>query len=96
MTLSAAAPGPLSVEYLGETRIAKLDWRTPELQSTGLPPLIRPILPAIRDEIGIAAVPHLGYRRRGVSLLPKLFFRPVKSLSEAGFAVVKPGAVLMS
>jgi tRNA(Ile)-lysidine synthase len=96
VTLPAAAAGPLSVDYLGEGVTAKLDWQTTELQGIGLPPLIRPILPAIRDENGIAAVPHLGYRRRGVSLLPKLVFRPVKSLSEAGFAVVKPVAVLMS
>ncbi len=95
VTLPETAAGSLAVDYLGEGGITKLDWRAPALRGIRLPPLIRPILPAIRDENGIAAVPHLGYRRRGVRLLPKLIFRPVKSLSEAGFAVVKPGAVLM-
>ena len=96
VALPANPAGPVTLGYLGESGVAELDWRTPELRRVGLPPLIRPILPALRDEKGIAAVPHLGYRRRGVSPLPKLVFRPVKSLSDAGFAVVKPDALLMS
>ena len=54
----------------------------------GLPRLLYPVLPAFRDEQGLAAVPHLGYRRAGVAALPRLFFRPVNSLTRAGFTVV--------
>jgi tRNA(Ile)-lysidine synthase len=96
VALPATAAGPLTLDYLRETGVAELDGRALQPRRVGLPPLIRPILPALRDQAGIAAVPHLGYRREGVFVLPKLVFRPVKSLSDAGFAVVKPGALLMS
>jgi tRNA(Ile)-lysidine synthase len=96
VALPATAAGPVTIDYLDEIGASELHGRAPELPRTGLPPLVRPILPALWDEDGIAAVPHLGYRREGVSLLPELVFRPVKSLSDAGFAVAKPGALLMS
>ncbi len=96
VALPATATGPVTLDYLREIGVAELGSRGPELPSTGLPLLVRPILPALWDENGIAAVPHLGYRREGVCLLPQLVFRAVKSLSDAGFAVVKPGALLMS
>jgi tRNA(Ile)-lysidine synthase len=94
--LPATAVGPVTLDYLREIGIAELKGRAPEPRRTGLPRLIRPILPALWDEEGIAAVPHLGYRREGVSVLPRLDFRPVKSLSDAGFAVAKSGALPMS
>ena len=94
--LTAAAAGPVTLNYLDEIGVAELNGRAPVLPRAGLPLLVRPILPALWDKDGIAAVPHLGYRREGVCLLPELVFRPVKSLSDAGFAVVKPGALLMS
>jgi tRNA(Ile)-lysidine synthase len=78
----------VSLGYLGRAGSAELERRAPELRRAGLPLLLQPILPALRDEAGLAAVPHLGYRREGATLLPKLVFRPVKSLSDAGFAVV--------
>jgi len=53
-----------------------------------LPRLLHPVLPALWDEKGLAAVPHLGYRRPGVEGLPRLSFRPAKALSSAGFTVV--------
>ncbi len=79
--------GSFTLGYLGRDGVAELALRAPGLRHAGLPPLVRPILPALRDEDGIAAVPHLGYRREGVAVLPKLVFRPLKSLSDAGFAV---------
>jgi tRNA(Ile)-lysidine synthase len=96
VALPATAAGPVTLDYLHEIGVAELDGRAVELTHTGLPLLVRPILPALWDEDGIAGVPHLGYRREGVPLLPELVFRPVKTLSDAGFAVVKPGALLMS
>lgn len=80
-------PGSFTLGYLGRAGVAELALRAPGLQQVALPPLVRPILPALRDEDGIVAVPHLGYRREGAAVLPKLVFRPVKSLSDAGFAV---------
>lgn len=88
VALPVTAAGPVTLDYLREIGVAELNGRAPELPRTGLPLLVRPILPALWDEDGIAAVPHLGYRRKGVGLLPELVFRPVKSLSDAGFAVV--------
>ncbi len=95
------ATGSLTLGYLGHEGVAELASRSPGvrwpgLRGTGLPPLARPILPALRDENGIAAVPHIEYWREGAALLPKIVFRPVKSLSDAGFAVVKSGMHLMS
>ncbi|HTV45137.1 MAG TPA: tRNA lysidine(34) synthetase TilS [Stellaceae bacterium] len=58
------------------------------LRRSALPPLAHAVLPVLRDAAGIAAIPHIGYRRAGVGDLPRLVFRPVKSLSGAGFAVV--------
>lgn len=60
-----------------------------------LPPAARPTLPALRDAIGLAAVPHLGYRRDGLAAGAAaalagaiLFFRPTRPLARAGFTVV--------
>lgn len=53
-----------------------------------VPPLVDPTLPALWDEEGLAAVPHLGYRRAGVGALPLLLFGPANALTDAGFTVV--------
>ncbi len=53
-----------------------------------LPRLVFPVLPALWDDEGLAAVPHLGYRRPGVGVLPQLSFRPANPLTSAGFTVV--------
>jgi hypothetical protein len=52
------------------------------------PRLLLPIFPVIWDENGMAAVPHLGYRRERIGALPRIVFRPVNTLTQAGFAVV--------
>ena len=88
IALPATAAGPLTLDYLGAAGAALLGRRMRRQPPAGLPPLVHPILPALRDETGILAVPHLGYRRDGTGRLPKLVFRPVQSLSDAGFAVV--------
>jgi tRNA(Ile)-lysidine synthase len=54
----------------------------------GLPRLIYPVLPALWDDEGLAAVPHLGYRRPGVGALPSLSFHPANPLTRARFTVV--------
>jgi tRNA(Ile)-lysidine synthase len=55
----------------------------------GLPRRVRPVLTALWDQEGLAAVPHLGYRRDGVvGVPPSLFFHPVNPLAQPGFTVV--------
>jgi len=60
----------------------------PRLRRDCLPRLLLPILPIVWDEDGIAAVPHLGYRREGVDAMLQVVFRPVNPLTQAAFAVV--------
>jgi tRNA(Ile)-lysidine synthase len=88
VTLPPAAAGPITLDYLGEAGVAEFERRAPGLRRAGLPLLLHPILPALWDKDGLAAVPHLGYRREGAPMLPEIAFRPVKSVSDAGFAVV--------
>ena len=80
--------GPFTIGYLGLPETPSLDRRTPHLRRASLPRLLLSILPGVWDEKGIAAVPHLGYRREGVVGLPQIVFRPVNPLTQAGFAVV--------
>jgi tRNA(Ile)-lysidine synthase len=79
---------PFTIGYLGLAGAARLDLGTPQLTQAGLPRLLLPVLPAVWDEEGVAAVPHLGHRREGVAALPQIVFRPVNALTQAGFAVV--------
>ncbi len=78
----------LTIGYLGLARFARFDGSALPLKRGPLPRLLFPILPAAWDEDGIAAVPHLGYRRQGISALPHFVFRPANPLTAAGFAVV--------
>ena len=85
--------GPFSIGYLGGgypgfPEIRRLDRRMPQLGRARLPPLLFPVIPAVWDEEGIAAVPHLGYGREGITELPEVVFHPVTPLTQAGFAVV--------
>jgi tRNA(Ile)-lysidine synthase len=75
--------GPFTIGYLGLVGAPRVDRRIPQL-----PRLLLPVIPAVWDEQGIAAVLHLGYRREGVVGLPQVVFRPVNPLTQAGFAVV--------
>jgi tRNA(Ile)-lysidine synthase len=77
-----------TIDYLGPSGVSQLYRLTPQLQRGALPRLLLPVFPAVWDENGIAAVPHLGYRREGVGALPEVVFEPVNPLTSAGFAVV--------
>src|SRR4029077_703819 len=83
----AAMPG-LALGYLGQRGI--IGNRTPLADREGrdLPRLVYPVLPALWDEAGVVAVPHLGYSRPGAATLPTLAFRPLNPLSLAGVTVV--------
>jgi tRNA(Ile)-lysidine synthase len=89
--LAVAAPGGFMLGYVGQRNGVGVE--RPPAQSSGdgdgdLPRLVRPVLPALWDGEGLAAVPHLGYRRRGLGTLPRLSFRPANPLTGAGFTVV--------
>ena len=56
--------------------------------SVDLPRLLWPAVPAIWDDNGLAAVPHLGFTRPDCDPLPRLEFRPENPLSRAAFTVV--------
>jgi tRNA(Ile)-lysidine synthase len=85
--LPPTATGVVTVGYLGRSGVVALNRHWREMRR-GLPRLIYPILPAVWDEEGIAAVPHLGYRREGAAALPEFSFRPINPLTRAGFTVV--------
>ena len=86
--LAATAPGGFMLGYLGQSGAAAAPKHRTGRGTGGLPPLVHPVLPALWDEAGLAAVPHLGYRRAGVGLLPRLFLRAARPLTQAGFTVV--------
>ena len=88
IALPATAPGAVTIGYLGQSGVVALHRQQPEQRRDGLPRLLYPILPAVRDAEGIAAVPHLGYRRRPDAAVPEFSFRPTHPLTRAGFTVV--------
>jgi tRNA(Ile)-lysidine synthase len=87
VVLPPTATGAVTVGYLGRSGVVALNRHWREMHR-GLPRLIYPILPAVWDQEGIAAVPHLGYRREGAASLPEFSFRPINPLTRAGFTVV--------
>jgi tRNA(Ile)-lysidine synthase len=88
VALPATAPGAVTVGYLGHSGVVALNRQQPEQRRGSLPRLLYPILPAVWDAEGIAAVPHLGYRRRRDATLPEFSFGPIHPLTRAGFTVV--------
>ena len=79
---------PLMLGCLGPDGVVELRRRAALAQTRHPPPLVYPVLPALRDQNGLAGVPSLGYRREPAIKLPSLAFRPVNRLSHASFAVV--------
>ena len=89
--LAPSGPHGLTLGYLGRTRTpasARPIDVAMERRAGDLPRLIYPVLPALWDAEGLAAIPHLGYRRRGMGVPLQLFFRPANPLTQAGFTVV--------
>jgi tRNA(Ile)-lysidine synthase len=82
--LSPDAVGGLMLGYLGQyagVRPASGFGRV-------LPPLVHSVLPAFWDAEGVASVPHLGYARPGMPVLPQLSFQPIRPLIPPSFTVV--------
>jgi len=84
----ANATSAITVGYLGRSGVIDLNRLEPRRRYCDLPRLVHPVLPAVWDNRGIAAVPHLGYRREGDVVLPELEFRPINPLTQPGFTVV--------
>jgi tRNA(Ile)-lysidine synthase len=86
-SMPAAAPMPVSIKALGSEGVAAL--RGEDMTDDNpLPRLVYPVLPAVWDSEGLAAVPHLLWRRATFACPPVLAFRPLVSLFGAGFTVV--------
>ena len=88
VALPATGTESVTVGYLGYSGVVTLNRQRPGPGPCSLPRLVYPILPAIWDKEGIAAVPHLQYCRDGDAALPELSFRPIHPLTRAGFTVV--------
>jgi len=88
VALPTAATGAVTVGYLGRSGVVALNRHCPAPHRSRLPRLIYPTLPAVWDGEGIAAVPHLGYRRERNPALAEFAFQPVNPLTRAGFTVV--------
>jgi tRNA(Ile)-lysidine synthase len=86
-TLSGAAAGPVTVGALGAAGVAALP-RAAIARENPLPRLAFTVLPAVWDADGLAAVPHLRYRRTTEASTARLAFRPPVSLFGVGFTVV--------
>jgi tRNA(Ile)-lysidine synthase len=85
--LAPDAPESLRIGYLGSSSLAGL-LPGSERDRSDLPRLVHPVLPAFWDRHSLAAVPHLGYARPGLRVLPLLHFRPANPLTRAPFTVV--------
>ena len=87
----ASAPGPVTVGALGAAGVATVG-RDRIDDDNPLPHLVYPTLPAVWDEAGLAAVPHLSWRREAAltARLPSGFTLSPCGLrySAAGFTVV--------
>jgi tRNA(Ile)-lysidine synthase len=88
IALPATANGAVTIGYLGRSGVVELNRLQPERHRCGLPRLAYPILPTVWDAQGIAAVPHLRYRRDEEAVLPEFSFCPINPLTRAGFTVV--------
>jgi tRNA(Ile)-lysidine synthase len=96
ISLAIDAPDDVVVGYLGRSGVAELYGHAPELRRSSLPRLLYPVLPAVWDRAGLAAVPALGYRRNRAGPLPQMLLRPVHCLAAEPFAVVSRPPRLMS
>ena len=85
--LPANASTPITLSYLGSEGVVRL-CRHAVTDNNPLPRLVYPALPALWDGDGLAAVPHLGYRRLRSDTLPEIAFLPPEPLCGAGFTVV--------
>jgi len=91
IALTLAAPDGWEVAALGADApmVARDQRKTAALR---LPAAVRATLPTLRDSKGVVAVPALGYfkgcRDEAEAAACRMEFRPVRSLTGAGFTIV--------
>jgi tRNA(Ile)-lysidine synthase len=91
VALDPAAPAGLTLGALGADAptIAREQRKSAALR---LPAAVRATLPALRDSKGVVAVPALGYfkrcREEAEAVACRTEFRPIRSLTGAGFTIV--------
>jgi tRNA(Ile)-lysidine synthase len=90
VTVARRAPGGLTVGALGAAGFGK---RATPTDRQPIPPAARATLPALRDLVGIVAVPHLDYVREDLGQIAvrdivSVAFRPKWPLAAPGFTVV--------
>ncbi len=80
---------PVGLAALGESGWAEVLRNAPELRRSPVPRSARASLPAFRDDAGILAAPHLGYRRpdEGAAGVAHIRFFPRNSAAGTGFCV---------
>jgi tRNA(Ile)-lysidine synthase len=84
----AVMPPGLTVGALGVEGAASMRAIVPTDAAHHLPPIVRPSLPAFRQDGRLLAVPHLGWTRPGSTTGVELRLRPARPLSGSGFTVV--------
>jgi tRNA(Ile)-lysidine synthase len=79
---------PVTIGHLADAPAVPV--RLPEIKICrgSLPRFLHGVLPAIWDDDGLLAVPHLGYHRTPAGAFPRIAFRPANPLSPTGFTVV--------
>jgi tRNA(Ile)-lysidine synthase len=90
VTLAPDAPPGLAVAALGAAGFGRTDGASS--RRPAMPPTARATLPALRDLVGVAAVPHLSYLRPGFARsapngIVTVAFRPRWPLTAPGFTV---------
>ncbi len=91
---AAGGDGDAELAALGADGWAEVVARDPAMRETQVPAPARLPLPALRDDGGVAAVPHLGYRRpdaAGVAFAVA-GFRPPGPLAGAPFFLASPNS----
>ena len=81
--VSGHAADGLTLGYLGQS-----GGKLADDCGRSVPRLVHAVLPALWDQQGLAAVPHLGWRRPASAAAPRLVLRPASGLTQAGFTVV--------
>ncbi len=83
----------VSLQPLGKNDWSELVADDPEICRLNVPMPVRTSLPALLDEAGVIAVPHLNYCRGGMEKpspgFEKAIFHPKQTLSGAGFQVAQ-------
>lgn len=85
------------IRRLGRSGWAQVAAARPALRNCGIPPPVRPALPALWRGMEVVMVPHAEYARAGDADLPQLrniYFCPMRPLASAPFAIERTRPIL--